>query len=59
MGLVELMNEPPIKENGYSKIIEEETKKVYKKHFSLENPGSISLKKSNQKENKEIDTEMG
>ena len=32
MGLVELMNEPPIKENGYSKTIEEETKKVYKKH---------------------------
>ena len=32
MCLIELMNEPPIKENGYSKIIEEENRKVYKKH---------------------------
>ena len=31
MGLIELMNEPPLKINGYSKIIEEETRKVYKK----------------------------
>lgn len=30
--LVELMNEPCIKENGYSKIIEENDKRVYKKH---------------------------
>ena len=32
MCLIELMNELPIKENGYSKIIEEENRKVYKKH---------------------------
>ena len=32
MSLIELMNEPTTKENGYSKIIEEETRQVYKKH---------------------------